>query len=112
MIGVLLFADFGDSLARCHCFDGTYKKAKVTANALFSNEVRTACRFIETDGLMAAVVAAEVTASAAYAFLVVEFRENVGLAIHLVGADKLRKRFADNFIKAIGAFSYHPVLNA
>ena len=71
-----MFADFGNSLACRHCFDGTYQKAKVTANALFPNEVWSTCGFIEIDGLMAAVVATEVTASAAYAFLVVEFRHS------------------------------------
>ena len=79
---------------------------------LFADEVWTAGRFVETDGLMAAIVATEVTASAAYALFMVEFWKDVSVAVHLVGADKLRKRLAYDFIKAIVAFSYHPVLNA
>ena len=66
----------------------------MTAYALVANQTRTACLAIEDNGLMTAVAARHLTASAADAQFFVELRIDDGVAIQLLRLQELRQQFS------------------
>ena len=90
---------FHSSDSSCDGFCRTDQKTEMTSHTLFRVEYRPPVRLIETDRLMAAVIAADVTSSAADALFVSEFRIQDRISFQFVKLDDVFFGSTDQLIE-------------
>ena len=74
---------FLDPLGQSHCADGADEAAEVASDAFGADDVRLSGVGVESDGLVSAVSARDIAASAADAFFSVDGREDLSVAVEV-----------------------------
>ena len=93
----LLFAFFLNSLGHADGTGRADKATEVTADALGANQTGASGYAIEDDGLMTAIAARNLTTATTDAQFLVELRIDDGVAVQMVGIQKLRQLLAHEF---------------
>ena len=100
-------AGFEFDEARCDgAEDGAHVEAEVAADAFIGDD-RFAGAFFDDDGLMAAVEAADGAAAAADAEVVVDFGDNLEIAVEVLAGDDVGERLADEIAQGGEAVLEH-----
>ena len=86
--------------------NGTNIEAEMAADAFVSDH-GTARSFFDLNGLMSTVVAADSATSAADAEVIVDFGDNLEIAIEVFARNDVRKRFADKIAKGRESIFFH-----